>query len=74
MTMQIQKEVLLLNYFYHLLNNHKIFYLFGLCLQRFMENLCTTYPTGKVFMVRDIKTLNGIFSIFPLMVYLKICH
>ena len=45
-----------------------------------MENLCTTHPMVIAFMVRDIMTLDGIFSIFPLtgliklMVYLKMYH
>ena len=67
-------------YIYYLLNKHKIFLLFGLCLQRLMENLCTAHPTAVAFMVRDIMALNGIFSILPVaglfkpIVYLKICH
>ena len=67
-------------YFYYLLDKHKIFHLFGLCLQIFMGNLCTTHPTVIAFMVRDVMVLNGIFSIFPLaglmkfMLYLQICH
>ena len=67
-------------YIYYLLNKHKVFHLLGLCLQRFMEHLCTTHPTVIAFMVRDIIALNSISSIFPLagliklMVYLQICH
>ena len=43
------------------------------------KNLFTTHPTEIAFMVRDVMTLKGIFSIFPLagcikfMVYLQIC-
>ena len=67
-------------YFYYLLDKRKIFHLFELCLQRFMENVCTTHPTVIAFIVRDVMALNGIFSIFPvaalikLMVYLQIFH
>ena len=67
-------------YFYYLFNKHKIFHLFWLCLQRFMENLCTTHPAVIAFMVRDVMALNDIFSIFPLaerikiLLYLQICH
>ena len=63
-----------------MLKKHKIFHLFGLSLQKFMENLCTTQPAVIAFMVRDFMALTGIFSIFPLagliklMVYLQICH
>ena len=31
-----------------------------------MENLCTTHPTVVAFIVRNIISLNEIFSIFPL--------
>ena len=40
-------------YFNYLPNKLKIFHLFGLCLQRFKENLCTIHPTVIVYMVRD---------------------
>ena len=68
------------DYFYCLLTNHKIFHLFGLCLQRFIKNLCTTHPTAIAVKVGDIMALNNIFCIFPLavlfklMVYLHIYH
>ena len=52
-------------------NKHKIFHLFGLCLQRFMENLCTT-SIVIAFMVRDIIVLKGIFSIFLLVGLVKL--
>ena len=39
-------------YFHYLLNKHKIFHLFELCLQGFMENSCTAHPAVIVFMVR----------------------
>ena len=67
-------------YFYHLLNKHKIFHLLGLCLQRLIENLYATHPTVIALMVKDVMTLNAIFSIFSvarlinLLMYLKICH
>ena len=44
---------------------------------KFMHNI---YPKVIAFMVRGIKALNGIFSIFPLagliklIEYLKMCH
>ena len=46
-------------------NKHKIFHLFGLCLQTFMENLCTA-SIVIAFMIKDIIALKGIFSIFLL--------
>ena len=61
-------------YFYYLLNRHKIFHLFVLCLQRFMENPCTTHPKVIAFMVRDLMALNDIFSIFPLAVLIKLIY
>ena len=53
---------------YYLLKKQKILRLFALFLflQRFMENLCTTHPTVVAFIVRNIISLNEIFSIFPL--------
>ena len=59
-------------YFYYLLNKHKTFHLFGLCLQRFMENVCTTHPVVIVFMVRDVMALHGLFSIFLLAELIKL--
>ena len=69
-------------YFYYMLNinRQEILDLFGLFLQRFMENLCTTHPTVIAFMVKHIIALKGIFSIFALaglikfIVYLQDCH
>ena len=63
-------------YFYYLLNRHKIFHLFGLCLQRLMENLCTTYPTLIAFMVKGVMVLKDMLSIFPqagLIKFMVIC-
>ena len=40
-------------YFYYFPNKLKIFHLLGLCLQGFMENVCTIHPTVIVYMVRD---------------------
>ena len=91
MTLWIRQEILVIcnclyksrkkcRYSYYLLNKHKIFHLFRLCLKRFMENLCATHPTVIAFMVWDFMALNGIFNIFPLeghikiMVYLQIFH
>ena len=68
------------DYFYCLFTNDKIFHLLGLCLQRFIKNLCTTHPTAIAVKVRDIMALNNIFCIFllagvfKLMVYLHIYH
>lgn len=67
------------SYFDHLHNKHKIFQLLGLCLQRFMDNLCTTYSTVTAFMVRKVMAINDISSIFALaglikLMYLQICH
>ena len=45
-----------------------------------MENSCTIHPTVKLFIVRNIISLNNIFSIFALagliklMVHFKICR
>ena len=67
-------------YFYCLLNKHEMFHLFRLCLQRFMENICTTHPRETVFMARNVMALMGIFSIFPqaglinFIVFLQVCH
>ena len=58
-------------YFYCFPNKHKIFHLFGLCLQTFMENLCTT-SIVIAFMVKDIIVLKGIFSIFLLVGLVKL--
>ena len=36
-----------------------------------MENLCTTHSTVIAFMVRDVMTIKGILSIFPLVGLVK---
>ena len=90
LTIRIREEILVIckrlyksrgkcGYFYYLPSKHKIFHLFGLCLQRFLKNVCTTHPTVIAFMVRDVIALKGIFSIFPLaglkvMVLYTYCH
>ena len=62
--------------FHYFLNKNKIFHLFRLCSQRFMEKSCKTHPTVIAFMVGVVTALNDIFSIFPLYIsaYLQICH
>ena len=91
LTMWIKEEILVIckrlfksrkkcDYFNYLLNKHKMFHLFGLCLQRFVEKIWTTHPPVIAFMVRGVMPLKCIFSIFPLawlfefMVYLQICQ
>ena len=55
LTIWIREEILVIckrlyksrkkcGYFYYLTNKYTIFHLFGLFLQRFMENLCTIHP------------------------------
>ena len=59
------------SHFYYFLNKHKTFHLFGIRLQRFMENLCKKHPTVIAFMVRNVLALKDIFSIFLLAVLVK---
>ena len=77
LTIWIREEILVIckrlyksrkkcGYFYYLTNKYTIFHLFGLFLQRFMENLCTIHPRVIAFMIRDVMALKDIFSIFSL--------
>ena len=54
---------LLHGYLCYFLNKQKISYLFGLSLQRLVNNLSTAQPTVIDFLVSDIKS-GDIFSIY----------
>ena len=58
LTMWIKEEILVIckrlfksrkkcDYFNYLINKHKMFHLFGLCLQRFVEKICSFHGQGR---------------------------
>ena len=80
MSIQIQKDVLLLLNWYVILFSQEIEDLDYVYVYRFVKNVCTTHHTMVVFMVSDIVSFNDVFSIYlpskltKLTVHLKVCH